>query len=330
MRSANGRSASGRLTRLDRDPGPAVDQAGNPEADRLHFAADCIASLFDRFDHRLDEGGLVSPKPPAALDGGRRAAQDRRLRPGASSRRDRRRSRSGQGTSTTIPPFAMDRRKAKLHPLPLAPEARSGSAPTAPRDGLDDLRGRHPPRPATGRARRRAASWRALHRSGACSATSRPRGGRLGPGLAAAVPGLGPGPAPEGQRRRRLGPQRLGLPAHLAEHDPRARLRRPHEGHEGAGRQRRRPQPLGHDPADARRRRARPRGSRSRATRSRTSPATGPTRSTPPTRIGGPASRSRPSSSSSASRSTTSSRSTSRTSPTSSTRSAASTTPAAA
>ena len=222
-------------------------------------------------------------------------------------------------------PVRHGRREAKLHPLPLAPEAVRQALRRPAR------RARRPAgRPSASGPGRKAQARRPLHVL-ARARLRRPGRGRLGADLAAAVPDLGPGPAPEGQRRGRLDPQRLGLPAHLAEHDPRARLRRPHQGHEGARRERRRPQPLGHDPADARRRRASPRGSRSRATRSPTSPATAPTRSTPPTRYGGPGARGQDGRGIPRHRrSTTSSRSTSRTSPTSSTRSAASTTRAAA
>ena len=121
-----------------------------------------------------------------------------------------------------------------------------------------------------------------------------------------------------------------GFPLTSPNNDPRARLRRPHEGDEGARRQRRRPEPLGHDPADARRRRERSaRLSIPRDTFAEI-PGHGTDKINAAYATAARASRSRPSRTSSASRSTTSSRSTSRTSPTSSTRSAASTTPAAA
>ena len=87
-----------------------------------------------------------------------------------------------------------------------------------------------------------------------------------------------------GLRRRRARARRRAVPAHGAEHDPRARLRRAHQGLGGAGRADRRPEPLGLDHAACASAAARTPRSRSRATRSSTSPATGATRSTPPTR----------------------------------------------
>ena len=127
-------------------------------------------------------------------------------------------------------------------------------------------------------------------RSGASSATSRPPSPAGSLLSLAAVPDLRPGPAPGRQRLRGRRAQELRLHADLAEHDPRARLRRAHEGLEGARRQQDRPaEPLRHDHAHARRRReVRAPLDPARHAWS-TSPATAATRSTPPTPIGGPA-----------------------------------------
>ena len=119
----------------------------------------------------------------------------------------------------------------------------------------------------------------------------------------------------EGLRRGRGEAQRRRLPAHLAEHDPRARLRRAREGQGRAGSADDRPGRAGRTRSCCCGSAAAPtRSCRSCATRSSTSPATGATRSTPRTRSAARRWRSRPSSSTSASTSTTSSRSTSRTS----------------
>ena len=199
------------------------------------------------------------------------------------------------GTSATIPRSPWPTEKPHLHPLPLAPASCSASA----RDGacatrLDDLRGGHP-RPDGGGAR------------GASSATRFTFWRVLGYIALAAVGWVLISLLLfliSAQVQRRRSPtrparalKRLGLPAHVAEHDPRARLRRPHQGHARSRARTSIGQPAASDTillmrvGGGQRRH----GSRSRATPSSTSPATAATRSTPRTRSAARRWRSRPS-----------------------------------
>ena len=122
--------------------------------------------------------------------------------------------------------------------------------------GIDDLREPVkdlPPQPGSARSR---PSGDAGSRSAAWSAIWRWRSAR-GCSSRCPVPDQRPDPVREGLRRGRGEAQRRRLPAHLSQHDPRARLRRPREGQGRAGSadDRQRPEPVGLDPAAAGRRR---------------------------------------------------------------------------
>ena len=230
------------------------------------------------------------------------------------------------GTSTTIPRSPWPTRSPPTPNTARAPSCSAGRAPTARATRIDDLRGGvpRPEDPDKRRLRERFTFWRVLGYIGAfvvgwlllslllflISAQVQ----RQGVDDAA-------GTALEGLR----------LHAHLAQHDPRARLRRAQEGHEGARREHDRPaEPLRHDHAHARRRRE-VRAPLDPARHDRRHPRPRPRQDQRRLRLRRPGPRHQdrlavPR----ASTSTTSSRSTSRTSPPSSTRSAASTTAAAA
>jgi hypothetical protein len=62
MTSAKGMSASGRLTGHHRQPGPAIEGAGDPEADAVDLAAHRCARLVDRLHAHLHETRLVEPQ----------------------------------------------------------------------------------------------------------------------------------------------------------------------------------------------------------------------------------------------------------------------------
>ena len=279
---------------LDRDPGPAVERAGDPEADRVDFATDGIASLLYGFDHRLDEGGLVQPEglPARSMVDGESFWIDgsgQEFRP-AQIDADHTAGRHCDHDT----PFAMDEEKPNYTRYRSRPKL-FGKRSDGPRDGLDDLRGGHP-RPEQGGKRRlrdRFTFWRVLGYV-ALAAVGWVLISLLLFLISAQVQRQKVNDAAGSTLSDSGFP--LTSPNNILVLGSDARTK----GTKEPGRERRRPQPLGHDPADAGRRREVRRGSRSRATRSRRSPATAPTRSTPPTRTAARASRSRPSRGSSA------------------------------
>ncbi len=50
------------VDRLDRHAGPAIERAGDSEADGLYVPVNCLASLLDRVDRRVEQRRLVDPE----------------------------------------------------------------------------------------------------------------------------------------------------------------------------------------------------------------------------------------------------------------------------
>ena len=198
MTSANGRSASGRLTAWTAIAGPAVERAGDPEADRVDFPAHGIASLLDGVDHRLEQRRLVDPEDlparsvvdgePLRIDG-----SGQELRP-AEIDADHAAGRHFDHDT----PFAMADEKPTYTRYRSRPKLFGKRLQRRARRARRPARRRPPPR---GPEQARAA--RPLHVLARARLHRRVRR-RLAAALAAAVPDLRPGPAPGGQRRGRL------------------------------------------------------------------------------------------------------------------------------
>ena len=163
MRSAKGRSASGRLTAWTAIPVRRSNVQGIPKPTASTSPANGIASLFYGFDHRLDEGGLVQPEglPPRSMVDGepfRIDGSGQEFRPAEIDA-----DHTAGGHSDHDTPFAMDEEKPNYTRYRSRPKL-FGKRSDGARDGLDDLRGGHP-RPEQGGKRKlrdRFTFWRVL------------------------------------------------------------------------------------------------------------------------------------------------------------------------
>ena len=186
------------VDRLHRDAGPAVERAGDPEADGLYLPVNRLASLLNRVDRRVEQRSLVDPEDLAA----------RSVVNGEPLRIDRSRQELGPaqidadhaaGRHFDHPtPFAMADEKPTYTKYRSRPKLFGGKGSSnGAREGLDDLRGGvpRPEDPNKRRLRDRFTFWRVL---GYIAARRR----RLAAALAAAVPRSPPRSSARGRPTR--------------------------------------------------------------------------------------------------------------------------------
>ena len=284
---------------LHRHPRPRVERARDAEPDRLDRRADRRADLVDRIGDHLHEFVLREAvnRTVGTVDH-RQVIADRarqQLRAAKVDADDVSLGHAGghydmaEHRDDDKPQYTLYRARPKF--------LRRRDDDGGLRDMQQAPAAYEEPPPKPRRPRRRIGVWRIVRWlvAGARGVAAH---------LADPVPRLRPDPVRAGLRRGRERARRRRLHAHVAEHGPacsaptRARSDSKEPGANKIGE----PLAVGLDPADARSAAARTRRSRSRATRSSTSPATGRTRSTRRTRSAARRSRSAPSSSTSGSK----------------------------